>query len=195
MKFLKENSYDIVRLYINQIGITIFSLLLYFPVLDLKNETTSARLTVVISIFATLFLLALIYTASWEWGAKDKIKIDGGRMEPFRAKGFILGLTANSLNFLLGAVSVISAAICLGGGNALRGVEQVSTIILTMTNSMYIGILELAFSPLAENEALYAFLKALGFFILPMLTVLAAHVGYTLGSKDIRIVAPKRTKK
>ena len=192
MKFLKENSYDIVRLYINQIGITIFSLLLYFSVVDLKNATT---LMAIVSIFATLFLMALIYTASWEWGAKDKIRVDSGKVEPFKAKGALLGLYANSLNILFGAISVICAAICLGGGDALRSVEQIFTIIMTFTNAMYIGILELAFSSLSSNEALYAFLKALGFFLMPMLTVLATHVGYTFGSKNIRIIAIKKAKK
>ena len=55
MKFLKENSYDILRLYINQIGITIFSLVLYFSVSMLEDKVVSLRLKVAISVFAMLF--------------------------------------------------------------------------------------------------------------------------------------------
>ena len=195
MKFIKENSYDILRLYINQIGITIFSLLLYFPVLDLKNETTSERLMVVVSFSATAFLFALIYTAAWEWGAKDKIRVDAGRMDPHPTKGLLIGLVANSINGILAFISVVSAAICLTGTEALRSVEQIATIILRFSNAMYIGIVELAFSSFSSNEALYAFLAAVGFMVLPMLTVLASHLGYTMGSKDIRIIAKKKVKK
>ena len=72
MKFLKENSYDILRLYINQIGITIFSLVLYFSVGMLDDKVLSLRLKIAISVFAMLFFFALLYTAAWDWGAKDK---------------------------------------------------------------------------------------------------------------------------
>ena len=40
MRFFKSNSYDIVKLYINQIGISIFSLFLYFAVESLPMEET-----------------------------------------------------------------------------------------------------------------------------------------------------------
>ena len=65
MRFLKENSYDIVRLYINQIGITIFSLVLYFSITSLSNNPDGGALylkvKIGISIFAILFFYALLY--------------------------------------------------------------------------------------------------------------------------------------
>ena len=82
MKIFKENSYDIVRLYINQLGIMIFSMLLYTAVGSFENESLSTSLSVFVSIFSTCFYLALIYYMMWEIGAKDKIRIDGGRMVP-----------------------------------------------------------------------------------------------------------------
>ena len=39
MKFFKENSYDIVKLFINQIGITIFSFMLYTAVAMIEDES------------------------------------------------------------------------------------------------------------------------------------------------------------
>lgn len=41
MKIFKENSYDIVKLYVNQIGIMIFSMLLYTAVGSFENESLS----------------------------------------------------------------------------------------------------------------------------------------------------------
>ena len=87
MKLFKENSYDIVRLYVNQLGIMIFSLLLYTAVGSFSNETLSFWLSVFVSVFSVAFYLVLVYYVVWEIGAKDKIRIDGGRMEKFNNKG------------------------------------------------------------------------------------------------------------
>ena len=106
MKIFKENSYDIVRLYINQLGIMIFSMLLYTAVGSFENESLSTSLSVFVSIFSTCFYLALIYYMMWEIGAKDKIRIDGGRMVPCKLKGLLMGTFANLPNFVLGALSV-----------------------------------------------------------------------------------------
>ena len=81
MKFFKENSYDIVKLLINQIGIAIFSMTLYFSIALIEDANLKSTLNLLVSIFSTLFYYALIYTAAWEFGAKDKIRIDGGKME------------------------------------------------------------------------------------------------------------------
>ena len=53
MKFFKENSYDVVRLFINQVGITIFSMIIYTAV-GMVNIDSVARLgiKVAISVFA-----------------------------------------------------------------------------------------------------------------------------------------------
>ena len=82
MKIFKENSYDIIRLYVNQLGIMIFSMLLYSAVGSFENESLSSGLSVFVSIFSVCFYLALIYYSMWEIGAKDKIRIDGNRMDP-----------------------------------------------------------------------------------------------------------------
>ena len=82
MKIFKENSYDVVKLYVNQLGIMIFSMLLYTAVGAFENEKLSLALSIFVSVFSICFYLVLIYYAIWEIGAKDKIRIDGGRMEP-----------------------------------------------------------------------------------------------------------------
>ena len=60
MKFFKDNSYDIIKLYINQIGIAIFSLVLYTAIGFLEDAGLNLKLRVVLSVFATLFYFALI---------------------------------------------------------------------------------------------------------------------------------------
>ena len=56
MKFFKDNSYDIVRLYINNLGISIFALMLYFAAGNIAKESASG-FKLVISIFSIGFLI------------------------------------------------------------------------------------------------------------------------------------------
>ena len=61
MKIFKENSYDIVRLYVNQLGIMIFSMLLYSAVGSFENESLSSALSVFVSIFSVCFCNRIFY--------------------------------------------------------------------------------------------------------------------------------------
>ena len=83
MRFFKENSESIIRLIVNQIGITIFSFFLYtaLGVMQKEGESSPLHFKVLISAFCVLFYFVLIYTVVWEIGAKDKIRIDAGRAE------------------------------------------------------------------------------------------------------------------
>ena len=106
--FLKENSYSMVKMFVNQIGMPVFGTMLALATAG--NPT----LLLCSSIFAILFYLFLLYSVGWEIGAKDKIRIDGGRMTEFPAKGFLIALGANLPNLLLavlmGAGALISTA-------------------------------------------------------------------------------------
>ncbi len=187
MKFLKENSYDILRLYINQIGITIFSLVLYFSVSMLEDEIISLRLKVAISVFAMLFFFALLYTAAWDWGAKDKIRVESGKMQLNRAKGALMALFANAINFLFAGVCVISMWLCIKGMDAMLPVSQIFNLLLRLTNAMYLGLLQGVFSAFEEQGNLYNLLQSVGYFIAPLLAIASTHMGYVFGLKNKRI--------
>lgn len=197
MRFLKENSYDILRLYINQIGITIFSLVLYFSVGMLENKELSLKLKIAISVFAMIFFFALLYTAAWDWGAKDKIRIDAGRIKKNTYKGALMALVANAVNFILSAVCIISMLVYMNGAEAMLGVSQVFNLLLRMTNAMYLGLLQGIFVSFSENANLYNLLQSAGFFIAPVLAILSTHIGYVFGLKNIKLIptASKSTSK
>lgn len=186
MRFLKENSYDILRLYINQIGITIFSLVLYTSVSSLDNGL-SLKLQICISIFAMLFFFALLYTVSWDWGANDKIRIDAGRMEKKRYKGAFMALIANSINFILAGVCVLSMALYMNGVSGAISVSQVFNLLLRLTNAMYLGVIQGIFVSIKSNTELYNLLQSVAFFIAPILAIAATHIGYMFGLKNIKI--------
>lgn len=191
MKFLKENSYDIVRLYINQIGIAIFSLVLYFAAAQAGDDGISLIISVAISVFATAFYMVLIYTATWDLGAKDRIRIDAGRMTEIRHKGVRLSLAANLPNFLFIFLSLVGkGAYMLGLGNGFDTLFAFSNLILRFAAASYLGILRGVFVSLADSADLYYLLQTCGFLVLMILPCLAAEIGYRFGSKNFRIFSP-----
>ena len=111
MRFIKNNSYDIIKLYINQIGIAIFSLVLYTAIGMIDSETLPMPLKIGVSVFAILFYFVLIYTVMWEIGAKDKIRVDSGKEACFMSKGFLMGLFANLPNFIFTFICILGQGI------------------------------------------------------------------------------------
>ena len=186
MRFLKENSYDIIRLYINQIGITIFSLVLYTSVSSL-DKGLSLKLKIAISVFAILFFFALLYTVAWDWGANDKIRIDAGRMKKKCGKGAFLALLANLINFILAGVCVISMVLYINGVSGALDISQIFNLILRLTNAMYLGVIQGIFVSLKSNTELYNLLQSVAFLVAPLFAIAATHVGYIFGLKNIKI--------
>ncbi len=187
MSFWKNNSYDIVRLIVNQIGITIFSLVMYFAVelTNINNNTTGYEILVAISVFSTLFYLVLIYTASWEYGAKDKIKIDSGKLSYSRAKGALLGVYANIPNFALALVALLCIGIYyLSGAEGFYTAFGLLNLPIRFFSSMYLGILQGAFASLTEQVVLHSTLQTLGFAFMPVFPILVGHFGYSLGIRE-----------
>lgn len=193
MKLFKENSYDIVRLYINQLGIMIFSMLLYTAVGSFDNASLSSALSVFVSVFSIIFYLVLIYYAVWEIGAKDKIRIDGGRAERFKNKGIYMGLIANIPNFVLGLLTTLFLIIYMSTQN--DGVYAGFLIFNTIARfhaSMYLGFIT-AIVPgatLAENIDLTEFLiESILFTVVPIISPLVTHLAYRLGEQDRKILS------
>lgn len=205
MKFFKQNSYDIVRLFVNQIGIAIFSLFIYtaFGAIWFKDESSRSTqellMLIGVSVFAMAFYFFLIYTATWDYGAKDKIRIDGGRMEKDALKGFKMGIFANLPMFLFALIAASFRGLYMitdVGGLGL--VSSIFHFILQLIASMYDGILQAVFNGFREAadspNNLYFLLQEIGYFVIPFLSVAVAHLGYTFGLRDKKFFksAPKQ---
>ena len=196
VKFIKEHSYDIVKLIVNQIGITIFSLVLYTAIGSIEDESLYSKIMVIMSIFALLFYLSLIYTATWDYGARDKIRIDGGKLVPIKAKGLLLGLIANIPNIILSATAVISMLVYMScGSDGAYSLFGISNLILRFVNAMHIGILQGIFAFLKDNNDAYFLWQSVGYLISPAITMLVAHLGYEMGIREFRIFKPIPAKK
>ena len=192
-RIFKENSYDIVRLYINQLGIMIFSMLLYTAVGSFENERISLALSIFVSIFSICFYLVLIYYVLWEIGAKDKIRIDGGRAESTPKKGLLMETFANIPNLLLGILTLIFLVIFLTtNSDAVYSVFLIFNMIMRFHASMYLGVITAIVPGAAVANGIdYTefLIETVLFIIIPLISVAVAHLAYYLGSKDRKLLA------
>ena len=195
MRFFKNNSDSIVKLFVNQIGVAIFSMFLYTAAGAINSEdNTRLLIKVLISIFSIAFYYVLIYTVTWEVGAKDKIKIDSGRLEDEKGKGILLGIFANLFNFVIISSALIIYAIFLSGGNeGFKAAFAILNLIFRFFVSMYLGLIQLITSGIANEGTLYLIQTAL-FLIFSFVSALVTYISYKLGRKDFRIIKYKSRK-
>jgi hypothetical protein len=145
MNFLKENSYLIFKMLVNQIGMTMFGLVLSMATHE--NNT----LLLITSIFAVLFYMVLLYTMTWDAGYAEKIRIENNRLRFVPLKGLYMSLVANIPNIILGVLAVIGYY----GGVLKNGVPAspewavnlygTAKIIALFIQGMYSGIVGLYF--------------------------------------------------
>ena len=201
MKILKENSYDIIRLYVNHLGIMIFSMLLYSAVGEgiIDNKNLSSALSIFISIFSICFYLALVYYVVWEIGAKDKIRIDGGRMERCKNKGFLMGLFANIPNFVLGAVTLILLLIFFATkSDGVYAAFLIFNMITRFHASMYLGFITgiVPGNATADTIDYTEFLiETILLLIIPIISPMVTNLAYRLGEEDKKIFSFLKSKK
>lgn len=199
MKIFKENSYDIVRLYINQLGIMIFSMMLYTAVGSIENEKLSNGLSIFVSIFSICFYLALVYYATWELGAKDKIRIDGGRVEPCNNKGLIMSLYANLPNFVLGFCSTVLIAVYkLAESDGLKSAFALVNLFTRLNASMYMGFITGIVPSNSVTDGIDStkfLIESILFTVLPLISVAVIHFAYRLGLKEKKLLSVFGNKK
>ena len=187
MKFIKENSYDIVKFFIYQIGIAVFSLTLAFPLSDAVKDTKTADIVqLCVSILAIAFYSMLVYTVTWEHGATDRIRIDAGKSVYDGFKGAKIALIACIPNFVISAIAILSSLL-YSDGNGWTAVAGITLMILALIESMYLGATEFIASFVGAESSIIYLIKSVCYFVMPLIIVIAAHVGYTLGDKNIKI--------
>ena len=187
MRFFKANSYDIVRLYINQIGIAIFSLVVYTAtgLVDFKDPSTALMVKGLVSLGSQLFYVSLIYNVCGECGAKDKIRIDGGRASALGAKGALMSLFANLPNIVL---SLITLAFLGVYAFFARGAAfAVANLFMRFHESLYLGLIQWLTASIKSESHLDFLVETILYFLVPFISILVCHLGYKLGLKDKKL--------
>ena len=182
-KFFHDYSYNIVKMFVNQFAISIFGVSLTLATTQAHIESTGFdTFTLIVSIFAVLFYLFLIYTLAWEIGAKDRISVDVGK-KPYRPHlGILLSLVANIPNILAAVLYTVATVI---GSQTMMFVVR---LIATLLQGMYFGIITAVSLPIGET---YVQLNSLWptFFLMTVPAMLTSWLAYFLGHKNFRIFA------
>ncbi len=194
MNFFKENSYDIVKLYLTQIAISVFALIMYTAAGFVEADTAlSTTIQIIISVFSILFYFVLLYTAAWDWGANDKIRADGGKLTLDKARALKMVAISNVPNYIFALVPAVGFGLgALGIESFVAKVGAVFIVILRFTASMFQGLIVNVFEFLkndAEGVTNYPYYLAetCGYIFMILLSILVTHFAYTLGSKDKKL--------
>ena len=185
MKFIKENSYDIVKFFIYQIGIAVFSLTLAIPLAAAVDDKNDGLVQLFVSILAVLFYCMLVYTVSWDHGATERIRIDAGKSTLDKYRGAKIALLACVPNAILAAVAIV-ASLLYAEGNVWNSVLGLLLAILGLIEAMYLGAIQFISSAIANEENVYL-INSIGYLIFPLIIVVASHLGYVLGDKNLRL--------
>ncbi len=189
LKFLRENWSSISKLYINQLGVAIFSMFLYTAAGAIsENDKASLLIKVGISIFSMLFYYVLIYNVSWEIGAKDKIRIDAGRLEKKPSKGGGIGFFANIPNFTVIGIALIAYIVfAISGIDIFYTIFTLLNIFFRIFVSIYLGVIQGICDPLKENNDLYWIMQTSLYLVFSGISVLMIYISYIFGLNDKRI--------
>ncbi len=186
--FLKEHSYEVVKLFLTQVAIAVLGLVLSF------STSTSGMLFLLSSIFASVFFICLLYSEGWELGAKDRPRITNGRMKMDPIKGIKFSLWANSINFILVAVMFISFFLGSKHGAGIESFGNIYAIdwyIQRTLSAMYMGI-NTFFSPSTVADGTrYITPDSIFhpiFYLLSIIpSVLSVGLGYFMGANDRKL--------
>ena len=196
MGFWKKHSYQIVRLFIIQIGIAIFGLVLSFAVATAFRDRNDRVPLLMVSVFSVLFYLFLLYSVSWEIGGKDRLKLDAVHAEFKGSTGFLLATLAEIPNFLFDLLMLIGGILVRAGvtvgGSRTFGVGYAPE---TFLDSMYVGIIRslLEATGLSQDASPSYYLVAALFFLASTLpAILVIGFGYYMGVNEKRIIPAKR---
>jgi hypothetical protein len=196
MRFIKEHLDNIVKLFVNQIGISIFAMFLYTAASAVEFADPSKALTIkiAISVFSILFYFFLIYNVTWEIGAKDKIKIDGKRLERKPSKGILLGVYSNLINYVfVGSAFLLFAIYMMTGAEVLKSIFAVMNLIFRLFLSIYLGAIQGIFSFVPDGDTLYL-LETLGYLIFCGISAVIIHVSYIMGLSERKFFGIQKRK-
>ena len=169
-------------MFVNQFAISLLGSVLAFS----TSTTGNDMLTLVVSIFAILFYLFLIYNMTWEIGAKDKISVDVGKKMYTPYAGLFMSLIANIPNFIIAIAYTLGMLIAQTHGQ----VAAMSKLAAMVCEGMYFGTimtLKIGDTPLHMFWWTY--------FLIMIPAIVSATVAYLLGHRNFRFIAGYFSKK
>ncbi len=138
------------------------------------------------SIVSAVFYCYFIYTAVWDAAAKDRLKVDGGRLGRDMSRGLKFAFGANLPNIILGVLAFLLCAIGTftqmeWAGNAGAIVVVISRLWQAMYNGIIVYVIPVGiegFSFVVSNLIYLA-------IIIPAFVV--SHIAYHMGYNNRHI--------
>ncbi|MBE6674621.1 MAG: hypothetical protein E7596_05905 [Ruminococcaceae bacterium] len=183
IKYIKENLDSISKLFINHIGMMIFALVVLITSKLLSTKIGNDAVFYIAGIITVLMYFSLIYTAMWERGASDKIKIDGGRLSPNLLNGLWLYLLGNALFLVTSVLSLLFSFFVTEDASFANNAYAVFRFISHYYNAMYMPITNIAGLGAVAKSFIYVGT------ILPGAVV--SLVSYILGVKGFKCLFPE----
>ncbi|MBQ7380531.1 MAG: hypothetical protein IJW69_00435 [Clostridia bacterium] len=189
LAFLKERSYDIVRMFLYQVAIAIFGISLAIATGSKSTSTDlvgyqPATLQIVTSVFSIAFYLFLVCHLLWEIGVKDANRISENPTKPSRLTGLYMGLAASSLNFLIAVFITLGNFLShipffgtLGAGAVTAGL---------LTEGMYMGLLAIRVNDVPLNSMWFMW------FVIMIPMILSSTLAYIAGTREFCFFKPKK---
>lgn len=172
-EFLKRYSYESVLLFVNQIAIGLFGLVLVLAAGKAGNTT----LRTVTSVFAILFYLFLQFSSAWRVGSEDRVSVDLGKKERDMSIPAKMWLLANSVNLLLALL--VSLGLWFADISAFSAIGSVATAIEFIIEGMYVGVLAINIGGAPLNTLWFMH------FIITLPSLVVVYAAYTCGLKNI----------
>ncbi len=170
-KFFVRYGYAAVHLFVVQVVIGLFGLMLALAAGMAKNIT----LRTVSSVFAIVFFLFLEFSAAWRVGSEDKISVEKGSIKKNLLVPVKIWLLSSSVNFLLALLITLGILF----PDAFSGLGAVAVVIKGFTEGMYTGVIALSVGGVQLNTLWYVH------FLTSLPALLAIFTAYVCGLKNI----------
>lgn len=175
--FYKANRKAFSKLLANRIGAIIFSLMIVLLIVNSQNPL----IDIGVSLISILFFCYLIYLSIWEFGASDRIRVDGGRLESCPHNGLKIGLISAIPGFVFAFLVFIGTALEALGVSFFGGVASVGEVAARIWQAMYIPIIQVVTPAKEVITAGERVLCSLLYFAVIIPEVLAVWAAYYLG--------------
>jgi len=183
IKYFKENLSSISKLFINHVGMTVFGLVVLITSSLLSSKIGNDVVFYIMGGLTVLMYFSLIYTAMWERGAKDKIRVDGGRMKCGLFHGLFMYLLANAVSIFLALMTFIFACFANDPNSGIYSVYDVFKLMTHFWGSIYLPITRIEISSPVLHSLLY--------FAIVLPGALVSFVSYILGVKGFKCLFPE----
>ncbi len=189
--FFHKYGNSIVKMFVNQVAISLFGATLAMATLSTDNNI----LTAVVGAGAVVFYLFLLYILAWEVGAKDRISVDIGKKKYRPLTGALLSLLANIPNYIIAIIFTIGYPF-MSTEEWAGNLCAILNTILVLIEGMYVGLMAvIKIDGLPLNNYWWPF------FAITLPAIITCTVAYYLGHKNIRFTSllvykdPNQTKK